>query len=302
MSKMLPDFADACNLPTPHAGWHDYGYRILMDGTLALVRVNRDFEGMSKQAISQEWSNFRLRISKFDGVTESDFVELPPIRWPHFSRFADGRWLVVSARAAKGEGNAYLFSADGSPVGSFAVGDGVSHVRCSMDGRILVGYFDEGIFGGTRDAAGIWPPASHGLASFDDLGNCKWRFDTQDYAISDCYALSTSGSAVWASAYTDFPVIRIDKSGIRMWENSLTGVNAIAGNRDHVILAGGYKNESDRVALLRLDEKEAVPVAGFRLSDLNSIDLLQGHDGVLHVVADGRWLRIAIRDWLAALA
>jgi hypothetical protein len=299
----LPKFVSAPRLlPSSPPGWHYCNYAVLVDGTLALVRVNRDVRAAPQSHQWQEWPDARLRLSCFDGETESAAIEVSAARWPEIDRFTDGRWVVVATRAHRGDPNARLFAVDGSLINSFEIGDGVEQIACAPDGRIWVAYFDEGIFG-VADPDGSWPPASSGLAVFDALGKCQWRFALEGYSIADCYALSTSGQEVWASPYAEFPVFCIEGAGVRSWKNSIVGARAITAGNGHVVLAGGYKDNANRVSLLRLDKHEAMPVGELRLPEIaGSTSFLRGRDGVLHAVIGDQWLRIAIADWLAALA
>ena len=207
----------------------------------------------------------------------------------------------MASRAERGEANARIFAADGSLLNTFEVGDGVEQIAGASDGRIWIGYFDEGIFLAGKNADGSWPPASSGLAAFDANGECQWRFASEGYYIDDCYAVSASGPTVWACTYQDFPIIRRDETGVRRWKNGVAGAHAIAGRGDHVILGGGYNDDKNRVALLRLDTVEALLVAEFRLPSVaGNPRFTRGRDGILHAVTGDLWLRIDIENWLTA--
>src|SRR5258708_25693956 len=98
-------------LPAPPAGWFDYGYAVLWDGDLALVRCSRDIRaeygrwqdektGLMHAPPTVEGE--RLRLSTFDGSLETGAIEVPSGLWPKVDRLADGRWLVASAQANPG--------------------------------------------------------------------------------------------------------------------------------------------------------------------------------------------------------
>jgi len=145
----------------------------------------------------------------FDGSVESGVIEVPAGLWPKVDRLADGRWLVASS--TPDGNNACLYAADGTPVGSFAMGDGIAHVCCAPDGTIWVGYFDEGVFAGpNRD--GSWPVSSSGIARFGPNGDVVWKFNCEeraDLSIDDCYALALDGNTLWCCPYTGFPIVRV---------------------------------------------------------------------------------------------
>jgi hypothetical protein len=218
-------------LPEPPTGWFDYGYAVLMDGTLALVRTDRDvhaefarWRAQSKRGRTPAklWDG-RMRLSVFDGSVESEAIEVPLGFVPIVERLADGRWLVAASRAAEGETNARLFASDGAPAGAFAIGDGVEHIRCAADGTIWVGYFDEGVFSGpSKD--GTWPISSSGIARLAPDGTALWIFNTEDRAdlsIADCYALTLNENTLWSCFYTDFLIVRVRSGVARYWRNGV---------------------------------------------------------------------------------
>jgi len=176
-------------LPPPPKGWFDYAYAVLWNGDLALVRSDRDIHtefghwrhraprgdvGARQPSL---WGG-RLRLTTFDGSGESGAIEVPAGHGPKVGRLPDGRWLVTSSRAAPSEKNAHLYTADGAPAGTFAMGDGIEHIQCAADGTIWVGYFDEGVFSGPMED-GSWPISSSGIARFGPDGRVLWKFNDQ---------------------------------------------------------------------------------------------------------------------------
>lgn len=296
-------------LPEPPAGWFDYRYALLMDGTLAVSRTDRDihaeFAAWRSQALTDRaFPPARARLSTFDGISERPAFDVPLCLVDAVDRLADGRWVLVSARAAPGEANARLYAPDGTPSGSFAVGDGVSHLRCAPDGTIWVGYFDEGIFCGLNED-GSWPISSSGIARFAPDGTFLWRFNTEertDLSIADCYALALDGNAIWSCSYTDFAVVRVDGGQVHHWPNTISGAKAMAIEADHVVLAGGYKNEAGRIALLHLEAARARHLGDIQLEPLRGVPrLVQGQRATLHFVGEGCWRRLTVSMAHAAL-
>jgi hypothetical protein len=186
------------------------------------------------------------------------------------------------------------------------MGDGIAHIRCAPDGTIWAGYFDEGIFGG-QDSDGNWPVSSSGIARFAVDGTVLWRFNDQrptEYTIADCYSLTLNGNTAWCSPYTDFPIARIEGGVIRYWKNEIAGARAVVADADHVLLAGGYKDRADRIALLRLNGDRAELVGETRFHPPKSAaGLVQGQGSTLHIVSQGFWTQlnlITVRTALAA--
>lgn len=267
-------------LPEPPAGWFDYAYAVLMDGTLALIRA--------ATAEPKPWNGGRARLSVFDGHVESQAIEVPLGVMPMVDRLADGRWLVAAGRAGKGERNARLFTAEGRAAGAFVMGDAIAHIRCAADGTIWAGYFDEG-----------------GIARFAADGRVLWEADAQGQGslAMDCYALALDGNTLWSCLYPGFPIIRIEEGAARHWSSSSeSGVAALAIDGDHVLLAGGYGDGAGRITLLRLEEKQARRLGHLRFQPpASTATLVQGQGAMLHIVGSGRWQRLDVATVCAAL-
>lgn len=303
-------------LPAPPAGWFDYGYALLWDGSLALVRTDRDirteygrwqdrWQGGDLHARQPNLRDARLRLSKFDGAVETGAITAPAGHWPKVDCLADGRWLVVKGRAAPKESNARLYAVDGTPAGAFAIGDGINHIRCAPDGTIWVGYFDEGVFC-LPDKDGGWPVSSSGIARFGPDGGVLWRFNGEERAdlfIADCYSLALDGNTAWCCPYTDFPIVRVKDGVVDRWRNDVAGARAIAADGDYVLLAGGCNDNSDRIAVLRLDSDRARQVGEWRcrLPERNAAHLLQGQGEILHIAGQGRWTKLSLATIRATL-
>jgi len=234
-------------LPIPPTGWFDYGYAILCNGSLALVRADRDIHALWSEKVrggdihASDFSNWHVRLSVFDGNIESDAIEVPAGNWPKVDRLADGRWLVASTRATLNEKN----------------------------GRLL------------------------------------WRFNSEALTgppIDDCYALALDGSTLWCCCYSDFPIVRVNDGAIEHWRNTVAGARALAVNGNYVLLAGGYGDEANRVALLRLDGNLAKPVHKWRLPTPvpETARLVQGRGTTLHIVGQGCWTQISLATVLAS--
>ena len=292
-------------LPSPPAGWFDYGYAVLWNGDLALARTDRDIhtergrwrDRVQRGEVGAAQPNFcesRLRLSTFDGCTENGAIEVRSDGWPKADRLPDGRWLIAESVVAHDGHNARLFAADGAPVGTFDIDACFSHLQCAADGTIWVGYFDQGVFSGS-------PISSSGIARLATDGTVLWKFnDHGDPFISDCYALTLDGPTLWCCPYTDFPIIRVEHGVMKYWRNKVAGASALAVNGDLVLLAGGYGDQAERIALLRLGDEQADQIGEWRFQrpGRQAARLLQGRGGTLHIVGDGNWTKLSV----AALA
>ncbi len=304
-------------LPAPPAGWFDYDYTVLWDGNLALIRTDHDihseywrWQGRSQgggdtHTNQPNFRDTRLRLSKFDGSVEIGAIEIPSGSWPKVDCLADGRWLIASRRAVPLENNACLFAADGTPAGAFAVGDGIEHVRCAADGTIWIGYSDEGVFS-ESSKGGSRPVSTAGIARFGPDGSLLWRFNDEErrgLSIADCYALALDGNALWCCPYTDFPIVRVEGDVVDHWWNDVAGAQALAVDGDHVLLAGGYNDQSNRLVLLRLDHDRAQQTGEwhFQLPERKAARLLQGQGETLHIAGQGRWTKLSLTTIRAAL-
>ncbi|MDO4781825.1 MAG: hypothetical protein Q4A09_01250 [Capnocytophaga felis] len=107
------------------------------------------------------------------------------MKFPLMQMLDNGSFLLVDMRAVSA--NAFIFNAEGVLKKSFFVGDAIQDVAFS-DGKLIVSYFDEGVFG--------YPPSTEGLAVFNMEGELLFGVNSsfgEDY-ICDCYALCKSGA------------------------------------------------------------------------------------------------------------
>jgi hypothetical protein len=311
----ISDIAETVPLPAAPAGWFDYGYQALMDGTLALVRTRRDVRGEYLQwweaytngdtdLRPPDFGNTPIRLSVFDGVAETGAIFVPVRKYPVVDRTVDGRWIVATARAAEGEINGRIYAPDGTQQRALLLGDGISTLLCSPDGTFWVGYFDEGIFG-RQNADGRWPVSSGGIVRFDGAGTPSWSFngDAQvEYQVDDSYAMTLAGDVLWTCFYSDFRIVRVEDGKVASWPNEIAGAKAIAAKDDIVLLAGGYGEDAGRIAVLKLDGGASRELGRLRFPPLRQgqAGLVQGRGGTLHVVNDGVWSRLSV--WRAAQA
>jgi hypothetical protein len=296
------------SLPRPPAGWFDYGYAVLWNGELALLRTDFDIHAAlarwydaTRQSGAEErpdLSGARLKLSVFDGAKESADIEVPVGRWAIADRLLDGWWLVVSDPLDPASNiNARLYMADGAPAGAFAIGNYVTRVQCAADSTIWAGYFDASLLKGDTTIS------SAGIARFDADGRLMWRFDDQGGRrgyVEDCYALTLDSTTLWSCFKPGFSIVRIAQGVVRSWRNEIAGADALAIDGDHVLVVGAHGGHRSQLALLRLDNDKAREVGTwkFRRPDRNAARLLQGRGVTLHVVGSGKWRKITVASLL----
>src|SRR5215831_11736294 len=126
--------------------------------------------------------------------------------------------------------------------------------------------------------------ASHALDQ--TVGSCgNSTIKSAAVSIDDCYALTLDGFTLWCCPYTDFPIVKVERDEVRRWRNKVAGARALAVEGDLVLLAGGYGDQAERIALLRLGDDQAHQIGKwqFQRSDRNAARLLQGRGETLHI-------------------
>lgn len=296
----IATIADSVPLPPSPMGWFDYGYTALADGRLALIRTSKDIH-----AKHMRWGDAGMRLSIFDGAAETDVTVVSSGTHPKVDRLADGRWLVAGSRAKEGEKNGRIHAVDGRVEHTMSLGDGIESILCSVDGTIWVGYFDEGVFGGPNKD-GSWPVSSGGIVQFSASGTPLWSFNKQvseNHSIADSYAMTLSGTDLWACFYTDFPITRVSGGKPVFWSNNVAGATAIAVKDDIVMLGGGYGEDVNRITVVKLDSKSSRELGVFRYDQgkRGAAGLIQGRGGVIHIVSDGVWSKVPVYKAAQAL-
>ena len=87
-----------------------------------------------------------------------------------------------------------------------------------------------------------------------------------------------------------------------LWSNAVAGAKAIAVADNIVLLAGGYAEDGDRIAVVKVDGATSHQIGELRFSPTadGSAGLVQGRGGILHMVQNGVWSKLSVYD--AALA
>ncbi len=321
-------------LPPLPVGWHLVTAAVLADGGLGLLGADADLAHEHRRdatglTLGKPWdvaARATARLWRFDGEALEDGPSFPlETPFPQMDRFNDGRWLVVASRMMD-EPNARVLAPDGAVLACFRLGDGIEHVGVDRRDGIWVGWFDEGIFGNDEwhMPGEVWPPSSRGIGLFSAVGDYQppAAFPKAVGIIADCYALNVMDEEAWACPYADFPVLHLRPDRpVRWWSNPIGGARALAVSGGHILLAGGYGADANRLALLALegdgDGAAARIVATSQLPLVPNVLepgerseileyrpwryplLLAGRGDTIHLIQDGVWHRWRVPDALA---
>ncbi|MGD9738378.1 MAG: hypothetical protein AB7O56_06920 [Bauldia sp.] len=282
------------------------------------------------------WSG-GIRVSVYDGSAETNVVDLPNGSLIALDRMRDGRWLVACSRDENPD-DVRIYSGDGRELRAIDLGGGIQRLLASPDGTIWIGYSEETIFDGP-DENGLRPLSSGGIVQFDEFGGVLWSFNDSGREaelgswarVDDCPSLTLTGSTLWtclpdhSRRLDDQPSrwVRIVGGTISSWPSDAHGERAIAVADDLVLAAGFDFEEANRLVVVRTDGRlgsfrfnplvsagrPLLQYPGDRLQFIYGFDapkergpsLLQGRDGVLHIVQGGRWTRISADQALKAV-
>lgn len=314
MKRLVPN--KHSTVPTVEKGWFEISYAILasrelarLEGTFDIVTTisehqRRTLAGENLGPWPLPPAGTRNRIRTFDG---REVIEGPQFEhfalFPKFDRLSDGAWIVTEGRLFPDQAtNAKLIAENGSVISDVNLGDAIQHLQSHSEGGFWVGYFDEGIFGDTLGAAGINRFDASGTITFPvgEPYHDGWPLPQ----ISDCDALNVTSDAVWICPYTDFPITRIGFDGdVRTWSNDKQGASLLAVDGEFVVLLGGYGEDKNQGALLRLEESSAHKMAEFEIDidDLRNLPYGGARKDTFHFVHDHDWLQLRVRDIAAAL-
>jgi hypothetical protein len=202
-----------------------------------------------------------------------------------------GEFLLVGYRSwfrdGAAEHNAVVIGPNGTYRRTGALGDGIEDIQITPSGRVIVGYFDEGVFGGNYGWAGAqggMPIGVSGLVEFDSELDLVWSYppswkksETGDDGptlppIADAYTLNVVDETVWACIYMDFPVLRIDNGQINVWKNGLvSGAHDFLVHGEFVGWVGGYHLEPECLTVARLTEGGAEVYRTFRVTGKDAV-------------------------------
>jgi hypothetical protein len=133
-----------------------------------------------------------------------------PVAPAYVQPMQGGGYLVVRSRSMwtqdlGAEKNAYVIDTDGRVIRRGTLGDGIAHVQVGRDGRIWVGYFDEGVAGNYGwGFDGPEPLGRSGLARWSPDLDREWEYHPTavEPPILDCYAMNVTEDGVIACTTT----------------------------------------------------------------------------------------------------
>lgn len=287
----------AVKIRKPPKGWFAYRYYVLSDGLLAALWTDRDINAERDVLLPPAQNNACARLVVISEEGESDPVDIPLVPDPKIDRFADGCWLIASGNPPANLSSGVILTEHGQPCGSISLGDGIAHVRCSADDTIWARYFDQGVFGDSIGRGGI--------VHFNRTGQPIWSYNQEGRSstvlVDDCYALTLNGDELWSCFYSSFSIVRLKDGTEALWTNSVAGAEALAVDEPFIVLAGGYGSDASRLALLKLEGREARLVGSYKHPALDKAALISGQSSVIHMVKDLTWTRISVAEVRSAL-
>jgi hypothetical protein len=263
---------------------------------------------------SAPWSA-RIVTTRPDGDSTVTGIGGLSLTYPHLQPLPGGRFLLAGTRCAfrdgEAEHNAAIIGPDGAVICTGTLGDGINDVQTTPSGRIIVGYFDEGIFGnfGWGGPAGPEPIGASGIVEFDSDLRPVWSYPGSSEEapwIADCYALNVTGEDIWASVYPDFPIARIGDGQISVWANDLAaGAHVILVAEKTIGWLGGYHVNGEMMTVGELADAASTPRGAHRIINQAAVSLAKspavcGRDSKLHQITDsGEWYALdlaTVRD------
>lgn len=167
-----------------------------------------------------------------------------PVAQAFVQPLPDGGYLIARSRCAwtseGAEKNALVVGTDGRVVRRGTLGDGIAHLQVDRDGRIWVGYFDEGIGGnnGWR-FDGPEPLGSSGLVRWSLGFEKEWEFPTSTgTVIAECDAMNVSDDGVIAYDFGAEQLIRVRDGQTSVHPTGTEGVRGVVFTGDAVGLVG----------------------------------------------------------------
>lgn len=162
------------------------------------------------------------------------------IKFPLVQMLDNNSFLLADRRS--GSVNAFIFSTDGVLQRSFYVGDAIENITFN-EGKIIVSYFDEGVFGN--------PPSTEGLAVFNLEGKQLFGVNSSfgyEY-ICDCYALCKLGKhSVFFFAYTEFELPQLNLKNFQIERTKmpeiLAGASAIVSDKETIVFFAPYEHKN----------------------------------------------------------
>jgi hypothetical protein len=298
------------DLPQVPAGWFEYGYSVLWNGTLALVRTDVDIWDRIKR---HDYTGKRhgrheplklwpcsLRLSVFDGKKERHVTTVRVGGSPTVAMTPDGDWVISISSWNKDVPEGLLVDQRGRTIRQIKFGIGVEHLRCARDGIIWAGYGDVGVYASEYHGKSL--VSRGGVVQFSKEGMPLWSLHDENsvrVTCDHCYALTIEGSQAWTYTYSSWSIGSYGSKRCGEWRNRISFADALAVHGDHVVLSGNYGEGPDRLVLLRLMNNRVRVLRTWKLEPRpagRENSYAQGNGDTLHIVHSGRWRRIKVQE------
>jgi hypothetical protein len=228
-------------LPERYAGRQVASSTVDAQGRIVALLVDPDVTCAQRVALTAPCDATAVVI---DG-SERHEVEIHglDLRFPKIDTLGDG-FVLAGARCRMPSGpvartfeeleaeiphNARVIGVDGGTLRTFHAGDGIEHLMTDAAGDIWIGYFDEASICALLPVKPSRQADDHqqrhrttlsmpGLIRWTSTGEPAWYavFDKSGPGSwVDCYALNVGHEYTWAYPYTGFPLVEIDKIGVR---------------------------------------------------------------------------------------
>ncbi len=185
--------------------------------------------------------------------------------WPILRVTSDGNFIIVNTRCrrvsdTKIERNALIYDNAGRVLNSFTLGDGITDV-VPLENSLLVGYFDEGVFGNYG-----WdtPIGKSGLVTFDLNGNILTEYSafSKNEYIYDVYCMNkVSDNDVWMYFYgPENYLFKLNElKRIKYVLRYVSGIHGFSIYENTILTTSGYER-SNRYYLGNIERGELLKV------------------------------------------
>ena len=234
------------------SGWAPVNIRLAGDGNVYILlnrKVPERIDGMFVNTVSDsefsvlviaidDATGQMIRDERFDlGILKMNYHFIYP--WHDDFLFVGSRCLNDSKKGP--EQNAAVIDRSGNLIREFCLGDGINDIIVNGD-KIIVSYFDEGIFGNYG-----WdePIGSAGLVVFNENAEKIWESEDPIY---DCYAINLDDDGnLWYYYYDEFDLVKTDFKTVTHYATDISGADrfGIFAGGSKVMINGGYDHENE---------------------------------------------------------
>lgn len=164
------------------------------------------------------------------------------IKYPIIRTLDDNKFLIADCRTEENKPNAFVYDFTGQLLNSFVAGDGIQDILVHHN-KIIVTYFDEGVFGADG-------PNNNGLSVFSFNGHLEFGFNesVDGLHIYDCYCICKHGiDKVLFYAYDYFDVTELNLDTYE-WHKVKTptdiqGFSALTSKDEKIIFHSSYDDK-----------------------------------------------------------